>query len=84
MFPIASISKMFVSLSVLKLVEAGKLRLDDELHDIAPDVKFYNEWEKTNPMRLVHLLENTTGWYDFHLAEINLRNQILLLASRAL
>ncbi|RYY75538.1 MAG: class C beta-lactamase-related serine hydrolase [Gammaproteobacteria bacterium] len=73
MFPIASISKMFVSLAVLKLVEEGKLRLDDELKDLVPKINFENQWEKTNPVRLVNLLENTTGWDDVHLAEINFK-----------
>ena len=69
MFRIGSTSKMFVSLSVLKLVEEGRLSLDDKLADLAPDVEFQNEWEATDPVRLVHLLEHTTGWDDIHLPE---------------
>jgi len=71
MFPIASVSKMFVGLAILKLVEEGKLNLNDKLHDLAPDIQFENPWEKTNPILLVHLLEHTTGWDDLHLAEIS-------------
>ncbi len=69
MFRIGSTSKMFVSLSVLKLVEEGRLSLDDELSALAPDVEFENRWEDTDPVRLVHLLEHTTGWDDIHLPE---------------
>jgi len=69
MFRIGSTSKMFVSLSVLKLVEEGKLSLDDKLSDLAPEIEFANPWEATNPVRIVHLLEHTTGWDDIHLPE---------------
>ncbi|WP_331344599.1 serine hydrolase [Cellvibrio sp. UBA7661] len=64
LFRIGSISKMFVALSVLQLVEQGKLHLDDKLSDLAPEVYFDNQWEQTHPIRLVHLLEHTTGWDD--------------------
>jgi len=69
MFRIGSTSKMFVALSVLKLVEEGKLSLDDRVAVLAPDVIFENPWESTHPVRLVHLLEHTTGWDDIHLPE---------------
>jgi CubicO group peptidase (beta-lactamase class C family) len=66
LFRIASISKMFVGLSVLKLVEEGKLDLDAPVKGLVPDVAFTNAWESTDPIRVVHLLEHTTGWDDVH------------------
>lgn len=36
LFRIGSTSKMFVALSVLQLIEQGKLNLDDKLSDLAP------------------------------------------------
>lgn len=69
MFRIGSTSKMFVALSVLQLVEQGKLSLDDKLADLAPEIEFDNPWEETDPVRVVHLLEHTTGWDDIHLPE---------------
>ncbi|MBT8070894.1 MAG: beta-lactamase family protein [Gammaproteobacteria bacterium] len=69
LFRIGSTSKMFVALSILKLVEEGRLSLDDRLADLAPDVEFENRWEDTDPVRVVHLLEHTTGWDDIHLRE---------------
>lgn len=69
LFRLASISKMFIALSVLKLVEEGKLNLDDKLVDLVPEVEFKNAWSETDPIRLIHLLENTSGWDDFHLSE---------------
>jgi CubicO group peptidase (beta-lactamase class C family) len=69
LFRIGSTSKMFVALSVLKLVEEGRLSLDDRLADLAPEIEFENPWEETNPVLLAHLLEHTTGWDDIHLPE---------------
>jgi len=69
LFRLASTSKMFVSLSVLKLVEENRLRLTDRLSDLAPELAFENQWETTNPIQLVHLLEHTTGWDEWHYPE---------------
>jgi CubicO group peptidase (beta-lactamase class C family) len=67
LFRMGSITKMFVSLGIMKLVNEGKLKLDDELKKIAPEVPFQNKWESTNPVRIVHLLEHTTGFDDIKL-----------------
>jgi CubicO group peptidase (beta-lactamase class C family) len=64
LFRIGSTSKMFVALSVLKLQEEGRLNLQDTLRSRAPEVAFANPWETTDPIRIVHLLEHTTGWDD--------------------
>jgi CubicO group peptidase (beta-lactamase class C family) len=69
LFRIGSVSKGFVSLGVLKLVEEGRLSLEDPVQKLAPEVWFGNKWEASNPVRIVHLLENTTGWDDMHLRE---------------
>jgi CubicO group peptidase (beta-lactamase class C family) len=69
MFRIGSTSKMFVALSVLQLVERGVLSLDDKVADLAPEIKFDNPWADSDPVRVVHLLEHTTGWDDIHLPE---------------
>ena len=42
LFRIGSTSKAFVSLSILMLVDQGKLSLDDPLHTLAPEVWFDN------------------------------------------
>jgi CubicO group peptidase (beta-lactamase class C family) len=67
LFRMGSITKMFVSLGIMKLVNEGKLKLYDELKKIAPDVPFQNKWEATNPVRIIHLLEHTTGFDDIKL-----------------
>ncbi len=69
LFRIGSTSKAFASLSILKLADQGKLSLDDPVHKLAPDVWFENRWEAADPIRVVNLLEHTTGWDDMHLRE---------------
>ena len=69
LFRIGSISKMFVGIAVLQLVEQGRLNINVRLSDLAPEIAFNNPWEETHPVRLVHLLEHTSGWPDLSLAE---------------
>ena len=66
-FHLASITKFFVAMGIQKLIAEGKLNLHDRLNSIAPEVAFTNKWESTDPVRLVHLLEHTTGFEDIHL-----------------
>ena len=51
------------------LQEQGKLDLNDKLSELAPEIEFDNPWEETDPVRLVHLLEHSTGFDDIHLRE---------------
>lgn len=67
LFRMGSITKMFVSLGILQLVREGKLNLNDELKKVAPDVPFTNRWEQTYPVRIIHLLEHTSGFDDMQL-----------------
>jgi CubicO group peptidase (beta-lactamase class C family) len=69
LFRIGSTSKAFVSLSILKLVNEGRLSLQDSVRKLAPEVWFDNPWEATDPVRVVDLLEHTAGWDDIHLRE---------------
>jgi CubicO group peptidase (beta-lactamase class C family) len=66
-FRAGSISKSFTGIAMMTLVEQNKVDLNATLAELAPEVKFSNEWEKTDPVRLVHLLEHTTGWPDIAL-----------------
>ena len=69
LFRIGSTSKAFASLSILMLANQGKLTLDDPVHKLAPEVWFDNRWESTDPIRVVNVLEHTTGWDDLHFRE---------------
>lgn len=70
LFRTASVSKMFVAIAILKLQEEGKLKLSDKIKDIIPEIQFENPWESTDPVRIVHLLEHTSGWDEIHLVEM--------------
>jgi CubicO group peptidase (beta-lactamase class C family) len=67
LFRMGSVTKMFVSLAIMKLVQEGKLNLNDKLSSIAPEVPFLNPWEATDPVRIVQLLEHSTGFDDVKL-----------------
>ena len=69
LFRIGSTSKAFVSLSLLKLQREGKLSLNDTLASRAPELAFSNPWRATDPVRLVNLVEHTTGWDDMSMSE---------------
>ncbi len=64
LFEMASITKTFTALAIMKLVKQGKLSLNDNLAAIAPEIVFTNKWEKANPVKIIHLLEHTTGFDD--------------------
>ena len=67
LFRMGSITKMFISLSILKLAREGKLNIRDELKKVVPEVAFVNRWEEKDPVRIVHLLEHTSGFDDMKL-----------------
>jgi CubicO group peptidase (beta-lactamase class C family) len=68
-FRLGSVSKSFAAIAALQLQEAGKLKLTDTLRQWAPEVAFRNPWEATDPVRLVHLMEHTSGFDDMHFRE---------------
>lgn len=69
LFRIGSVSKSFAALAALKLQEEGKLKLTDTVRQWMPELAFTNPWEATDPVRLVHLMEHTSGFDDIHLRE---------------
>lgn len=81
LFRIGSVSKTFVSLSVIKLVEDGRMKLSEPIRRLAPEAGVINHWESTHPVELVHVLEHTAplfnvartfkvrrevGWFAWH------------------
>ncbi len=66
LFRVGSISKSFVALGILKLVEEGKIDLQTPVKQILPEIGINNPWEDTHPIRVVHLLEHTAGLNDPH------------------
>jgi len=70
MFRLGSVSKIFVSLAILKLQEDGKLNLKDKVSDIIPEIKIENPWKDKHPIRIENLLEHTAGLSDWNWAEL--------------
>lgn len=84
LFRIGSTSKGFVALAALQLQEEGKLKLTDTVKQWVPEVAFTNPWEKTDPVRLVHLMEHTSGFDDIHLREYALTDPVPMSLKDAL
>ena len=61
-----SVSKSFVAVSVQMLAERGLISLDSRIQDLVPEIEFENRWESSDPVRLAHCLEHTTGFDDLH------------------
>ncbi|MBV6522224.1 MAG: D-aminopeptidase [Gemmatimonadaceae bacterium] len=67
LFRIGSTSKAFVAIVALQLQREGKLSLDDPIARHLPGFRYENPWEATDPVRIVHLLEHTSGFDDISL-----------------
>ena len=50
--------------------EEGRINLYARLQDVAPEIPVRNPWGNSNPVRIVHLLEHSTGFDDMELAEV--------------
>ena len=70
MFRLGSVSKIFVSLAILKLQEDGKLNLKDKISDLIPEINIENPWKDKHPIRIENLLEHTAGLSDWSWAEL--------------
>ena len=66
LFRAGSITKGFVAVALLQLVDQGKLRLDARLKDIAPELPVDNPWEESDPVTVAEVLEHTAGFDDMH------------------
>lgn len=71
-FRVGSITKSFLALGFLKLVEEGKVDLDTSINLIAPEIEIKNKWRETNPVRIIHLLEHTAGLEDIHFNDLSI------------
>ena len=76
LFRMGSVTKMFVALGILKLVENGQLSLSDRLADLAPEVPFENAWESIHPLKVIHLLEHSSGFDDIKLNRLYRSDEI--------
>jgi CubicO group peptidase (beta-lactamase class C family) len=66
LFGIGSISKTFLSMAAMVAQEKGFLDIHDPIKQAIPSLPISNEWSSTDPVRLVHLLEHTSGFDEAH------------------
>jgi CubicO group peptidase (beta-lactamase class C family) len=68
-YRVGSVTKSFIALGILSLVEEGLLSLEDPLSELVPELDIQNRWEYRSPVLLKHLLEHTAGFRDIYLKE---------------
>nr|WP_285846882.1 serine hydrolase domain-containing protein [Sporosarcina luteola] len=59
-FGIASITKSFTALAIMKLVEEGKIEIDDAVTKYLPSYRLKG-YDNSNEIKIHHLLSHTTG-----------------------
>ena len=60
-YGISSITKLFTSIAIMQLHEQGKLRLDDSLSSILPDVHIRQQFTDSGPITIGSLLTHSSG-----------------------
>lgn len=58
---VGSVAKTVLALGVLRLVTEGRLSLDAPVAELLPELRFDNPWADTDPIRVHHLLSQTSG-----------------------
>lgn len=60
-YSICSISKLFTSIAVMQLRDAGKLRLEDRISDLLPWFDLKQQWQDSGPITVRTLLTHSSG-----------------------
>lgn len=58
---VGSVTKVVLAIGVLRLITKGQLSLDDNVHNLLPELNWNNPWEQSAPLTVRHLLEHTGG-----------------------
>lgn len=61
LYSICSISKLFTSVAIMQLYDAGKLRLDDEVKSVLPSFNIKQQYENSGPITIRSLLTHSSG-----------------------
>jgi CubicO group peptidase (beta-lactamase class C family) len=61
LYSICSISKLFTSVAIMQLYDAGKLRLDDNIETILPNYKLKQQFKESGPITIRSLLTHSSG-----------------------
>ncbi|MCD4730490.1 MAG: beta-lactamase family protein [Bacteroidales bacterium] len=68
-FRLGSISKSFLAIAIMQLVDEGQINLNDQVKEIISEIEMKNIWEENFPVRIIHILEHTSGIDDVHFNE---------------
>ncbi|MCQ8876978.1 beta-lactamase family protein [Pseudoalteromonas shioyasakiensis] len=74
LFRPGSISKLFTWVSVMQLVEQGKLDLDTDVNSYLKEVKVEDSWPG-KPVTLRHILTHTAGFEDAAIGHLIIKEQ---------
>jgi len=61
LYSICSISKLFTSIAIMQLYDAGKLRLDDSIEAILPQYNLKQQYKESGPITIRSLLTHSSG-----------------------
>ena len=61
LYSICSISKLFTSVAIMQLYDAGKLRLDDIVDSILPNYNLKQQYKESGPITIRSLLTHSSG-----------------------
>jgi CubicO group peptidase (beta-lactamase class C family) len=68
-YRVGSVTKSFIAIGILKLVQDGIISLDDQITDLVPEITIQNRWSDQSPVLLRHLLEHTSGFRDLYIQD---------------
>ncbi len=66
LFRMGSVAKSLVSVAVMRMIQEGRFGLETPLDSLIPEIAIDNPWAATDPVRVVHLLEHSSGMEDLH------------------
>lgn len=61
LYSICSISKLFTSVAIMQLYDAGKLRLDDDIKTLLPNYDLKQQYKDSGPITIRSLLTHSSG-----------------------
>ena len=61
LYSICSISKLFTSVAIMQLYDAGKLRLDDSIETLLPHYNLKQQYKESGPVTIRSLLTHSSG-----------------------
>jgi len=63
---VGSIAKPVLATGILRLITERRLSLDTPVSELLPSLSFDNTWNASDPVRIRHLLDHTSGLDDIH------------------